>query len=92
MRTHQYVYARWYQNEVEPMLFDIQADPYEMNNLYGKKECASVQADMEQKLQDWIARTGDPFETGERDPESGMLKLGQKYIHEKWNYTKKENF
>lgn len=92
VRTHQYVYARWYQNEVEPMLFDIQADPYEMNNLYGKKEYASVQADMEQKLQDWIARTGDPFETGERDPESGMLKLGQKYIHEKWNYTKKENF
>lgn len=87
VRTHQYVYARWYGNEVEPMLYDVQADPYELNNLYGKPEYAQVQARMETLLQEWMAKTSDPFETGERDPETGMLLLGQKFIHEKWERT-----
>ena len=92
VRTDQYVYARWYQNEVGPLLFDVKSDPYEMNNLYGKPEFADVQKDMEALLQDWLLRTGDPFDTGERDPETGMLQLGQKFIHEKWEHTAKENF
>jgi len=35
-------------------------------------------------LQRWIKETDDPFETGERDPATGMLCLGQRFTHEKW--------
>lgn len=92
VRTDRYVYARWYQDEVEPMLFDVIDDPYEMNNLYGKKEYQEVQKRMETLLQGWLKETRDPFEYGERDPETRMLKLGQKYVHKKWENTAEENF
>lgn len=85
VRTHRYVYARWYQNENPAVLFDVTEDPYEMNNLYGKPEHVQVQADMEALLQRWVRETGDPFDTGERDPDTHMLLLGQRFTHEKWN-------
>ncbi len=90
VRTERYVYARWYQNEVDPMLFDVVKDPYEMKNLYGKAEYRDIQEQMEALLQRWLKETNDPFEYGERDPETRMLKLGQKYIHEKWEHTVRE--
>ncbi len=85
VRTDRYVYARWYDEDLQPLLFDRDKDPAEMNNCYGKEAYADVQQKMEQLLQAWLAKLQDPFDTGERDPETHMLCLGQKFTHEKWN-------
>ncbi len=85
VRTEEWMYARWHNNEREPMLFDLKKDPYEMNNLAGRKEYAEIRARMEARLQQWMAETKDPFDTGPRDPQTGMLKLGQEFASEKWN-------
>ena len=55
-----------------------------MNNCYGKPEYAEIQDHMEKLLQEWLEKTGDPFDYGERDPETHMLCLGQRFTHEKW--------
>ena len=55
-----------------------------MTNLAGRPEHAEIQRQLEQRLQQWMADTGDPFETGARDPATGMLCLGQTFTHAKW--------
>ena len=84
VRTDRWVYARWHDDEHGPLLFERKNDPHELKNLAGKKEFAEVQQRMEERLRRWIAETNDPFETGARDPETGMLTLGQEFVNEKW--------
>ncbi len=84
VRTEQYVYARWLENEHEPVLFDVVNDPFEMNNLYGKPEYKDVTEALEARLKQWMRDTNDPFETGARDSETGMLLLNQEFTDEKW--------
>lgn len=55
-----------------------------MRNLAGNPEYADIEKQMERRLQQWIEETGDPFDTGEGDPETGILLLGQKFIHERY--------
>ena len=83
LRTERWVYARWFDRD-ETWLFDRENDPYEMNNLAGKPEHAARREQLEQRLQQWMKDTDDPFETGERDPKTGMLLLGQTFTHEKY--------
>ena len=83
LRTERWVYARWL-NTNEKWLFDREADPFEMRNLVGRPEHAAIEEELELRLQRWLRETDDPFETGSRDPKTGMLELGQTYIHEKW--------
>jgi len=88
VRTARWVYARWHDDPDQgPLLFDRKDDPYEMKNLAGRKEYADVQQQMEARLKQWMRQTEDPFETGRRDPETGMLLLGQEFanrrLHEK---------
>lgn len=85
VRTEDWLYARWHNNEREPMLFDLKNDPLELNNLAEKEEYADVRRRMEARLQQWIEETKDPFDTGPRDPRTGMLKLGQQFTNDKWN-------
>ena len=66
------------------MLFDLEKDPYEVNNLAGKPGLKTVREKMEARLQRWIKETGDPFDTGERDPKTGMLQLGQEFADDLW--------
>lgn len=76
VRTERWVYARWFRgDEHEPVLFDRQNDPHELDNLAGNPKFAEVQQQMEARLRKWMTDTGDPFETGRRD-EKGMLDLG----------------
>ena len=82
LRTDQHVYARWLGSD-DVWLFDRETDPFEMNNLAGTSEHADIQVHLEQRLQRWVQETGDPFETGERESETGMLKLGQKLTRER---------
>ena len=87
VRNERWTYARWWRDEHEPLLFDHQSDRYEMNDLAGKEEYADVQAGLELRLQQWMAETGDPFDTGKRDPVTGMLQLGQEFSSDRWSTT-----
>jgi arylsulfatase A-like enzyme len=41
-------------------LYDLKADPYEMNNIAGKPEAASVLQKMRRQLNDWMVSQNDP--------------------------------
>jgi arylsulfatase A-like enzyme len=94
LRTHRYTYARWKDDEYRNMLFDREKDTFEMKNLSGEKAYAKVEEEMEARLQRWIEETEDPFDTGERDPETGMLALGQEFTHDKYysDHSKRFSF
>ena len=85
VRTGRYTYARWLDNEVGPLLFDHDADPWDMKNLAVNPEYASILSELEGELEKWMQKTADPFDTGERYADTRMLKLGQEYNDPKWN-------
>lgn len=59
VRTKRYMYARF---EDKPwVLYDLQSDPFERNNLAGKPEAASIQRDLEARIAAWMKRTGDSW-------------------------------
>ncbi len=63
VRTKRYTYVRdlngpW-------LLYDNQADPYQMNNLIGFDEYIFIQSDLEQQLQKLLDKTNDKFLTGD---------------------------
>jgi arylsulfatase A-like enzyme len=77
VRTARYMYARY---EDRPwVLYDLEADPYEMRNLAGDPAAAELQADLEAKLETWMAKTGDSwsFDWHEKVEDRGRL-----YRHE----------
>ena len=84
VRTPRHTYARWHDNTTGPWLFDREADPYEIDNLAGNPEHAQTERQLRARLDQWIADTGDPFDTGERDGRIGALVLGQRFTHPKW--------
>lgn len=47
------------------LLYDNERDQYQMNNLAGRPEAASLQADLERTLQALLDRDGDRFEPGQ---------------------------
>ncbi len=62
VRTRQYTYAR---NIHGPwLLFDNEADPYQLRNLCGDPAHASLQRGLEEELQGWLRRLGDEFLPG----------------------------
>ncbi|TWU01562.1 sulfatase family protein [Neorhodopirellula pilleata] len=52
------VLARYY-GRPEYELFDLEADPHELNNLAGDAKLASVQAELTAELNKWISEQGD---------------------------------
>ena len=46
------------------MLFDLDADPLELNNLYGRPTCDHVQRDLQRRLLDWMIATDQPLSHG----------------------------
>jgi len=79
VRTRQYVYARWKDLGGRRFLFDRETDPLEMVNVVEDPKYADVARSLEDRLQKWIEETADPFDTGNRLPETGMLDLGQRF-------------
>lgn len=71
VRTRRYTYARWLQGGV--LLFDNEADPYQMHNLAHEPGHEAVLAELEAELQGWLARLGDRFMPGE----AHIRELGQ---------------
>jgi arylsulfatase A-like enzyme len=60
VRTHRYMYARF---EKEPwVLYDIEKDPYQTQNLANEPSAKGVQADMERRLTQWMNKTGDSWD------------------------------
>jgi len=43
-------------------LYDLQADPWEMRNLYYDKRCAEVVREIERDLLDWLVTTTRPVD------------------------------
>ena len=84
VRTHRYTYARWKDRDGLRVLYDRDVDPLEMRNLVDDPEYAQVVQQMEERLQEWLEETGDPFDTGRRLPVTEMLDLGQVFTNAKW--------
>ncbi|MHB8900402.1 MAG: sulfatase-like hydrolase/transferase, partial [Thermoguttaceae bacterium] len=62
VRTRCYTYVRSLDGPW--LLYDNEADPYQMNNLAGRPEQASVQAELESMLSARLKETGDRFLPG----------------------------
>ena len=84
VRTDRYTYARWADCGSKRLLLDRQTDPLEKHNRIDDPAYAEVAERMEARLQEWIVRTGDPFDTGARLPQTEMLDLGQTFIRPDW--------
>ena len=63
VRTDRYTYARWLQGGT--LLFDNEADGYQMCNLACDPMCSGLVASLEQELQGWLVRLGDRFASGD---------------------------
>lgn len=84
VRTERYTYARWYNNERGPWLFDRQEDPLEKRNVINAADARSAADEMETRLHRWMEATGDPFEHGKRGPR-GFIDVGQRWADpERW--------
>ena len=59
VRTERYTYARF---EDRPwLLYDNETDPYQLDNLAGKREHAELQARLDALTAQWFERTGDDW-------------------------------
>ena len=64
IRTNRHTYVR---NEAEAwLLFDNYNDPYQKNNLIGKKEARSDQKELEDLLRERLKSIGDPFQSSDQ--------------------------
>jgi len=59
-------------------LYDLTADPQELDNLYGQPDHAEVQRQLEARLLDWLVQTSDvtPFDTNPRGLPEGGFRAG----------------
>ena len=84
VRTERYTYARWFDNERGPWLFDREEDPLETRNIVDLAEARGAVEEMEARLHRWMEATGDPFEYGKRGPR-GFIDVGQRWADpERW--------
>jgi arylsulfatase A-like enzyme len=66
VRTERYMYAR---SETKPwVLYDLKKDPDELNNLATNTSAASIRAEMERKLSQWMTRTEDSWSMNSMAP------------------------
>lgn len=76
VRTPRHKYVRYLGYGEE--LYDLERDPAEMNNLARSDAHQELRAQMSARLDDWIKRTGDPFESLPiTDRQGNPIKLDQ---------------
>ena len=49
-----------YQSRPSEELFDLEEDPYEMNNLAGSSSVTAIQSELDAELKRWMKSQGDP--------------------------------
>jgi len=77
VRTPRYMYARY---EDKPwVLYDLEEDPYELNNLVDDPDSQAVRKELEAQLEDWMARTDASWEHNWSAP---VEDKGRLYTHE----------
>jgi arylsulfatase A-like enzyme len=59
VRTERWKYIHYYEEPQEFELYDLQKDPEERTNLYGKKEYEGIVAALKQRLEELRKETGD---------------------------------
>ena len=75
IRTARHTYAR-YRDGTPWVLYDNEADPYQLHNLAQSPGHAELLEECEAKLQDWLDRTGDAFLSGREHIEAlGLASL-----------------
>lgn len=62
LRTDRYTYARDHRGPW--LLYDNSADPFQLNNLVGRREAAELQGELDRRLSGRLAETGDRFRPG----------------------------
>ncbi len=60
VRTQRYMYARYVDRPW--VLYDLDEDPYQMNNLASDPAAASLVSEMDGRINDWMKRTGDSWD------------------------------
>lgn len=73
--TRSHTHARF--REAAWVLYDDITDPYQMRNLADDPGSSSLQETLEEELQQWLARTGDSFETERELAERLDIKLNE---------------
>ena len=64
IRTNRYTYVR--NENAAWLLFDNHDDPFQKNNLIGKKEARSIQTNLEELLREKLKSIGDGFQTSDQ--------------------------
>ena len=82
VRTKRYTYARWADGEGW-LLYDNEADPYQLENLIDSPELSPLRRELEYVLRGWLERTGDPCLPWEEN----IRNLG---LSELWNARERE--
>lgn len=59
IRTRRYMYARF--ASAPWVLYDLDNDPHELNNLATDAAAASIRKELDRKLDDWMRRAGDSW-------------------------------
>ena len=72
MRTRRHTYVR--DMEGPWLLYDNETDPYQLDNLVGRAQCAGLQAELDDCLDELLQKYGDEFLHGDE------------YIR-RWGYT-----
>ena len=69
---------RWYGTPLpETQLFDLEADPHELNNVAGTPALASIQAELERRLDHQLRTTADPILHGPAPNRAGEPDVAQ---------------
>jgi len=77
VRTDKYMYARY--RDKPWVLYDLEADPYELNNLAEDPQAAPIREELEAKITEWMDKTGDSWNF---DWSAPVEDKGRLYNHE----------
>ena len=75
----------------EELLFDLQKDPWEENDLSNDEASAAIAATLRERLEDWQRETDDPFVHPEFLQDFGRLGLSMREVEEAKPYVPKHS-